>query len=221
MSDPRTLYIGEKNISSWSLRGWLALRHKGLPFAEQTILLKEDKDRRQRRRVSPTGKVPVLHDRGLAIPDSLAIVEYLEETYPPPQYPRLWPADAAARAHARWLACAMHSGFQALRAGMSFNLCFLPQRPAAPAEALAEAREMLEFFERALTAPGRAAGPYLFGEFGAADVMYAPAVVRLTAFEVSTEGLPQARDYLQAVLAQRDVAEWLTQARRLPPAATY
>jgi glutathione S-transferase len=170
--------------------------------------------------VSPTGKVPCLHHGDRHIPDSLAIIEYLEETFPAPKHPALWPKDAGERAHARWLAAAMHSGFMKLREGMSFNLCFLPQRPATTPEATADAKEMLGFFEDALKAK-KSAGPYLFGEFGGVDAMYAPAAVRLVAFEVPTKTTPRAGDYLKALLAAPAVAPWMTAARALPPAETY
>src|SRR6266436_1278505 len=138
MRDSLVLYAGEKNISSWSMRAYVALAAKGLEFEERTIPLREDKDRSRRRRVSPTGRVPVLHHGAIVVPDSLAIIEYLEETFPPPAHP------------ARWLAAAMHSGFMKLREGMSFNLCFLPQPPQPPAEALAEAAELLSLWEETL-----------------------------------------------------------------------
>jgi glutathione S-transferase len=114
----------------------------------------------------------------------------------------------------------MHSGFMKLREGMSFNLCFLPKRPATTPEATADAKEMLGFFEDALKAK-KSAGPYLFGEFGGVDAMYAPAAVRLVAFEVPTKETPRAGDYLKALLAAPAVAPWMTAARALPPAETY
>src|SRR5260221_14547612 len=217
--DALQLYVGEKNISSWSMRAFIALRVKGVPFEETTVPLREDKDRARRRRVSPTGKVPVLHHGSLVIPDSLAIIEYLEEIFPAPAHPALWPADRGARAHARWLAAAMHSGFMKLREGMSFNTCFLPKRKPAGAEALAEAAEMLALFEDALGRGG--AGPFLFGSYGAVDAVYAPAIVRLTAYEVETAATPKAAAYMRAVLAHEPVRRWLDAARALPPAETY
>lgn len=220
MADPIILYVGEKNISSWSMRAWVALRHKGVPFEERTIPLREDKDRARRREVSPTGKVPVLHHAGRVIPDSLAIVEYLEETFPAPAHAALWPKDPSERAHARWLSAAMHSGFMKLREGMSFNLCFLPKRPAPGPGAAAEAGEMLRLFEAAL-ARKSAAGPYLFGPFGAVDAMFAPAAARLVAFEVPAGGTPKAAAYLRDLLAAPAVRPWMDAARALPPAETY
>jgi glutathione S-transferase len=83
MSEKPVLYVGEKNLSSWSMRAWVALTWKGVPFEERTIVLSQDTTRAERRKVSPTGKLPVLHHGGLVIPDSLAIIEYLEETFPP------------------------------------------------------------------------------------------------------------------------------------------
>ncbi len=214
------LHIGEKNISSWSMRAYVALAAKNVPFEEKTIALRDDKDRALRRKVSPTGKVPVLHHDGLVIPDSLAIIEYLEETFPAPAHPALWPRDAGQRAHARWLAAAMHSGFMKLREGMSFNLCFLPQPPEASEAARAEAAEMLALWEDAL-ARKTGDGPFLFGPFGAADAMYAPAVVRLTAFRIPTATVPRAAAYMRDLLAHPAVKRWMDPARALPPLAAY
>jgi len=221
MSDTPVLYVGEKNISSWSMRAWVAMTHKRVPFEERGIALREDRDRARRRQVSPTGKVPVLHHAGLVIPDSLAIIEYIEETFPAPAHPALWPADRGDRAHARWLAAAMHSGFMKIREGMSFNTCFLAQRPAPPAAALDEAAEMLGFLDAALARRKPGAGAFLFGDFGAADAMYAPAIVRLTAYEVPTGAVPRAAAWMRAVLDHKAVRPWLDAARALPPAETY
>jgi glutathione S-transferase len=214
------LTIGEKNISSWSMRGWLAMHIKELSFEERTVELRTDKDRNQRRQVSPTGRVPVLHHGDRVIPDSLAIIEYLEETFPAPKHPPLWPLEKSARAHARWLAASMHSGFLKLREGMSFNLCFLPRPPKPPEDALLEVAEMLGYFETALEQK-RTPGAFLFGAFGAVDAMFAPAVVRLASFGVPTQKTPQAAAYLQAVLDHPPVARWLREARALPPRETY
>jgi len=220
MTENLVLYIGEKNISSWSMRGWLGLAAKGLPFDERTIELRKDKDRVERRRVSPTGRVPVLHHGARVVPDSLAILEYLEETFPPPEHPALWPGDRDGRAHARWLAATMHSSFAKLRESMSFNLCFLEQRPHPTPEALDEAAEMLGLLQDALERR-KAQGPFLFGPFGAADIMYAPAVVRLTAFKVQTAHAAKTPAYMDAVLSHPPVKRWMDAARALPPRQTY
>lgn len=224
MSDNLILYIGEKNISSWSMRGFLALAAKELEFEPRTISLREDKDRSRRLAVSPTGKVPALHHTVggelRVIPDSLAIIEYLEETFPPPKHLPLWPSDAGERAHARWLAAMMHSGFMKLRESMSFNLCFLPKPPAATPEALAEAAEILGHWEKALTNK-TVPGPFLFGPFGAVDIMFAPVVWRLTAFGVATISTPRAAAYMTAVLGHPAVRRWMDPAREMTPYESY
>jgi glutathione S-transferase len=114
----------------------------------------------------------------------------------------------------------MHSGFFKVREHMSFNWCFLPAQPPVPADALTEAQELLRFWEEALAAsPG--GGPYLFGTFSAADAMFAPAVVRLTAFRVPTAGFPKAAAYMPALLEAPAVRGWLAEARKLPPRESY
>ncbi len=216
--DPLVLYVGEKNVSSWSMRAYVALVHKRLEFEERLVELVGGRGDALLERVSPTGLVPALHHGSLVIPDSLAIIEYLEETFPPPAHPALWPVERSARARARWLAATMHSGFAALRAGMSFNLCFLPERPTPPADALDDAAALLDLLERALAEP-RTSGPFLLGEFGAADILFAPALVRLEAFGVATRRTPRAAAYLRAVLDHASVRRWLDPARALVPVA--
>ena len=210
------LTIGEKNISSWSMRAYLALAVKNLSFEEHPISLMEDRDRSRRLAVSPVGTVPVLRHGDLVVPDSLAILEYLEETFPPPAYPALWPADPPRRALARWLWGTMHSSFHTLRKDMSFNLCFLPQPPPVSAVALSEAAHILSLWESALERPDRD-GPFLFGPFGGVDAMFAPVVVRLRAFKVPTADTPKSAKYMEAVLENPLVRRWMDPARALPP----
>jgi glutathione S-transferase len=221
MTDKPIRDVGEKNISSWSMRAWVAATWKGIPFEERTILLAADKDRAKRRRVSPTGKLPVLHHAGLVIPDSLAIIEYLEEAFPAPRHPALWPAERAERARARWMAAAMHSGFMKIREGMSFNLCFLDPVPEATAGARDEALEVLDLWESCLARPERPSGAYLCGAFSGADVMFATLAVRLLAFRTPTDRHALARGYMEALMANAAVAAWLDEARKLQPASSY
>ena len=199
------------------MRAWLALVTKGAEFEERTIALASDRDRAARRKVSPTGRVPVLHHGTLVIPDSLAILEYLEEALPPPRFPALWPSDPAERARSRWLAAAMHSGFAVIREHFSFNLCFLSERPPAHPAAMAESQEVLALWEAQLTREGRPDGPFLCGTWSGADIQFAPMVVRLRAFEVPTDRFPASRRWMDAVLAHPGVARWLDEARKLPP----
>src|SRR5690606_16340702 len=118
-----TLYIGNKNYSSWSMRPWVLLRQAGIPFEEKMVRFDafNDPDSEFKRtilKVSPAGHVPVLVDEGLAVWDTLAIAEYLAEKFPERQ---LWPADVRARARARSICAEMHAGFGALRGACPMN----------------------------------------------------------------------------------------------------
>ncbi len=108
-----TLYIANKNYSSWSLRAWVLMRELGIPFQEKQIPLG---DLKAVRAISPSGRVPCLVDGDTAVWDSLSIAEYLAE-----RFPKVWPADAVARAWARSAAAEMHSGFMDLRSTCSMN----------------------------------------------------------------------------------------------------
>lgn len=201
MADFKIL-LGNKNYSSWSLRGWLALRRCGVPFDEEVVPLYQDDWRARLLAVSPAGKVPVLIHGAQTVWDSLAIVEYLAELFPEAG---LWPADPASRAQARALCAEMHAGFAALRDDMPMNFRGDIQ-PARRGEAVE--RDIARIVEiwagcRARQPDG---GPFLFGDFSAADVFYAPVAARFAAYGVE---LPEAAAaYRDAVQAWPDVEDW-------------
>jgi glutathione S-transferase len=197
-----TLVVGNKNYSSWSLRGWLAARAAGIPFDEVLVRLSEPGSKEALLKHSPAGKVPLLKHGERVIWDSLAIIEYLGEIRPDAG---LWPADPAARAHARSIAAEMHAGFQALRAHMPMNL-----RKSLPGKG--RGRDVAEDIERIsgiwidCRARYDAAGPFLFGPFTAADVMYTPVATRFRTYAVELDDVCQ--EYVDAVLARPDFLEW-------------
>ncbi len=126
-----TLVIGDKNISSWSLRPWLAMKQCGIPFAEECIRLRQPDSKAEILRHSPSGKVPALKTSTGVVWDSLAILDYLAERHPEH---KLWPEDEEARAVARSIAAEMHAGFAALRNDMSMDLLStLPSPPMSDA----------------------------------------------------------------------------------------
>src|SRR4051794_34486617 len=109
------LYIGNKNYSSWSLRGWLVTKLSGEPFVEVLVQLSgQPQPNPSNRTFSPSLRVPCLHDGAIVVWDSLAIAEYLAE-----RHTGMWPQDDAARAWARSVVAEMHSGFSALRSEMT------------------------------------------------------------------------------------------------------
>ena len=123
---PATLVIGNKNYSSWSLRPWLLLRHFGVPFGEIQLPLDTPEFHERIAALSPSRRVPALHDGDVVAWDSLAICEYANERW---LDGRGWPADPARRAVARSIAAEMHSGFPALRAQLPMNLRRTPREP--------------------------------------------------------------------------------------------
>src|SRR5262249_33935589 len=114
-----TLTISSKNYSSWSLRGWLLARFAGLAFEERMVPIDDPAARAEILLLSPSILVPCLTHEGVAVWDTVAIAEYLNEIAP---QAGLRPADRAARAHCRAICGEMHSGFSALRSALPVNL---------------------------------------------------------------------------------------------------
>jgi glutathione S-transferase len=200
------LVIGNKAYSSWSLRPWLLMRQAGIGFDEIRVSLYEEGAKQKLLQYSATGKVPVLKDGDLTIWDSLAICEYLAEKHPEK---RLWPADVAARAHARAISAEMHSGFTNLRSQMPMNVRReIPGRAKTP-EVVAEAARIEAIWNECRNRHG-ARGPFLFGAFSIADAMYAPVVSRLRTYGVTLA--EEAREYAAAIHALPAMQEWIAGA---------
>jgi len=202
--------IGNKNYSSWSLRGWLAVRATGQPFDEVLLPLDSREYAEQIGRWSPSGRVPALRHGEVTVWDSLAICEYLAETYPEAG---LWPADSSARAVARSAAAEMHSGFQALRTNMPMNI-----RADRPGQGMAPGVKEDIARIRAIWGDCRTrygtGGAFLFGSYGAADIMFAPVVMRFRTYGVTLDGDEVA--YAQAMWDHPHVQEWVAAARIEP-----
>src|SRR4051812_33532527 len=126
MSD-LTIYLGNKNYASWSLRAWLALKHSAVEFDEIVIPLYQPGSRQTVMQYSPSGRLPALRHGELTVWDSLAICEYLAEIFPDAG---LWPGDPQARAAARAVSAEMHAGFGAMRQELPMNIrSSFPGRP--------------------------------------------------------------------------------------------
>ncbi len=205
-----TLVIGNKNYSSWSMRGWLAMKQTGLPFEEIVIPLDQDETRHRILEHSPAGKVPVLNHDGRIIWDSLAILEYLAERAPEAG---LWPRLVDARAEARCVCAEMHSGFQALRNHMPMNI-----RESLPGEGRGEGvdddiRRITDVWRESLRRHG-GGGPFLFGEWSGADAFFAPVVSRFNTYGVQLDDI--CRTYADRVMAWPAMAEWCEAAKAEP-----
>jgi len=200
------LFVGNRNYSSWSLRPWLLMKQVGIPFREEILPLHSETWKQRIATVSPSGRVPVLHDGDIRVWDSLAICEYLAERFPRHQ---LWPADQAARAQARSISAEMHSGFMALRQNMFMNIRRrMPGRGRNP-ETLADIAR-IECIWNDCRSRFEDQGPFLFGQFTIADAMFAPVVLRFVTYDVFPVGA--AGDYGRTIMALPALQEWIAAA---------
>lgn len=203
-----TIYIGNKNYSSWSLRGWLMLKQTGAAFDDEVIPLDRETTRSEILRRSPSGKVPALRHGEVLVWESLAIGEYLAELFPAA---RLWPEAATARAVARAVSAEMHAGFLPLRRELPMNLrASFPGRPVS-AEARADIDRITALWRDCRRRFG-AGGPFLFGRFTIADAMFAPVVSRFRTYAVAVDAEAQA--YCDAVWGFPAFTAWAEAAAR-------
>ncbi len=197
-----TIYLGNKNYSSWSLRGWLAIRQAGVEFEERVFQLGAPGIRDEIGRHSPTSRVPSLRHGELTIWDSLAMAEYLAERFPGAG---LWPEDVAARAVARSVCAEMHSSFLALRQSMPLNVRRRSPGKGRTPEVLADIARIEALWGDCRERFGRT-GEFLFDRWCFADAMFAPVVSRFDTYVVETNDV--ARKYMESVRSHPWVSEW-------------
>jgi len=220
------LIIGNKNYSSWSLRAWLACKQSGLAFEELTVpILGEDWEqfKRESEDLAPShGKVPILWDGEAVVWDSLAIIEYLADKV---GRDRLWPKDDAARAMARSMVAEMHSSYLPLRRTCPMNIRARVEGVEIDAEVRADIVRILTLWAEARARFGKG-GPFLFGSFCAADVIYAPVVSRFLTYGIAVPGFAQAymqamweHDWMQAWIAAAEAEDWVIEQYEVPAKA--
>jgi glutathione S-transferase len=197
-----TLLIGNKNYSSWSLRAWIAMRASGIPFEEIVVSLGADDFKDRVLKVSPAGKVPALIDGDLHVWESIAILEHLAEKFP---QAGLWPSDPRARTHARAIAAEMHAGFVPLRSHCPMNMRRPPRKRELPPDVHANVERIDAMWADCRDRFGRG-GTFLFGDFCAADAMYAPVVSRFSTYAIEVGAVSRA--YMAAVMGLPAYIEW-------------
>lgn len=212
------LIIGNRTYSSWSLRGWLAVKQSALPF--ETVVVPMDTPEWKSgaaKGMMPSGKVPVLWDGDIAVWDSLAIIDWLADKVRTARISRghFWPRDMAARALARSMCAEMHSGFQALRTACPMNLKENFPNFVAGAEVLADVARIDALWQEARarfhSIDEAHEGPFLFGTFSAADIMYAPVVTRVRGYRLPMSDVALA--YAEAIAAHPWMQEWTAEAK--------
>lgn len=199
------LVIGNKNYSSWSLRGWLMLEAFDLPFKEVQLKLFTDEFYQQLAQYNAASKVPVLVDGDVVVWDSLAICEYINERH---LDGKGWPADPTLRAQARAIANEMHSGFMGLRAEMPMN-CRARRTVEPSAQALADIQRVDQLWSGLREQHGNQ-GDWLFGTFSIVDVMFAPVALRFMTYGIELS--PPAQAYAEALRQHPAMQAWLADA---------
>ncbi len=202
------LIFANRNYSSWSLRAWLVLRHFGIAFDEEQVLLNGEGWKEKLRKKSPSGKVPVLVDGDLVLPETIAIIEYLHDKYPAKG---IWPSNRIERAIARSAAAEMHGGFTALRNEAPMNLRASYPGKVDPDLVADDLKRIDRLWGDLLSKSG---GPYLFGSFNAVDAMFAPVATRIRTYELSVSDL--AQEYVEAIYALPAFQEWFAEAVKEP-----
>jgi glutathione S-transferase len=196
------LVIGNKNYSSWSLRPWILMKYFKIPFEEIVIPLFQPGSKEKILKYSPAGKVPVLKHGDTLIWDSLAIAEYLAETFPKKL---MWPKDAESRARARSVSAEMHSGFQALRSTCPMNVK-ARKSVTNPSPELTRDIERIKAIWTQCRQQSKTRGDFLFGPFTIADAMFVPVVFRFQTHGIPVDGVVQ--QYVKTILALPAVQEW-------------
>jgi glutathione S-transferase len=207
------LIIGNRAYSSWSMRGWLAVKQSGEEFEELVVPMFDDEweKRREGDEFAPSlGKVPILWDGECVVWDSLAIIEFLADRV---GRDRFWPKDDAARGMARSMAAEMHASFANLRRELPMNVrkSFSPRELSDGVKD--DINRILQLWAQARARFG-GTGEFLFGDWCAADIMYAPVVTRFITYAVPVP--PFAALYMKAVLSHPNVQDWIDQAQDEP-----
>ena len=207
------LIIGNRAYSSWSMRGWLACRQSGEEFEELVVpMFGEEWDRRREGdEFAPSlGKVPILWDGECVVWDSIAIIEFLADRVGRDTF---WPEDDTARGMARSMAAEMHSSFANLRRDLPMNVrrSYPPKELSDPVRG--EINRIMQLWAQARARFG-GTRDYLFGDWCAADIMFAPVVTRFITYGVRVP--PFAGTYMKAVLSHPHVTEWIDAAQDEP-----
>ena len=201
------LVIGNKMWSSWSLRPWLLMRQFGIAFEEINIALRTPDTADSIKAYSPSGKVPALIVGNLTVWDTLAIAEYLADAHP--EY-AIWPRSAHARAIARSVSAEMHSGFVPLRSNCAMDFNARGLTPLNAEAIAADVARIVEIWDMCRTTYG-SGGPFLFGEFSAADALFAPVASRFTSYGLNLTAYGddgQAAAYAEALMSLPAMVEW-------------
>lgn len=193
------LTLGNPAYSSWSLRAWLLFDAFDLPMQLHWVEFAHENTAEQLAQLCPARTVPVLKTEGQVIWDSLAITEELASRHPESG---IWPSAPNMRALARSLCAEMHSSFPALRSECPMNLRIAYRDVPVGADLANDLARLEVSLTHAL---GQSGGPWLCGAFSAADIFYAPVVIRLIGYDLVPDALV---GYCAQMMVHPSIIRW-------------
>lgn len=194
-----TLFIANKNYSSWSLRPWILMHALDIPFQEKQINFETEDNWLAFKQFAPNGKVPCLHDDDQVIWDSFGITEFLAD-----RHAGIWPQHQQARDWARCASAEMHAGFQSLRQICPMHCGFRIQLQTVSTALQHDLDRLDELWSEGLR---RFGGPFLAGEyFTAVDAFFAPVIFRVQTYDLPLSGKSLA--YVQRQLQHPSMRAW-------------
>jgi glutathione S-transferase len=197
------LAIGDRAYSSWSLRGWLLFDAFGIPVKTHSARLYTDELATLLKRFFPGRTAPTMRaPDGTVVPETLAIAEELASRHPDAG---LWPTDPKARAVARVLAAEMHAGFTSLRGYCPMNLR-ASYTDCTPTDAVLADLDRLQVIWAWARRETATKGPWLCGEYSAADAFFAPVAGRIAGYNLPVG--PDAAAYVAEHLAHPSFRRW-------------
>jgi glutathione S-transferase len=207
-TDPELVLYAEPTWTSpWVLHALVALEEKGLPYRTEVVPVPVAEPlRAEWLRRGVLAKVPMLVHGEFWLSESLAISEYVAETFPSTQgFPRLFPADLRDRGRARQLMGLLRTTMFALREARPTSTVFgRPVKTPLTDKAHADASELVRVAGQ-LLAHGK---PALFGAWCIADVDLSLALMRLVA---NDDPLPaQLADYAHAQWQRPSIRKFLS-----------
>ena len=205
MAAPLTLYVDAAFLSPYALSAFVALTEKGLPIQLRPVDLDcGEQLMRPYLARSITGRVPALTHDDFHLSESGVIAQYLEDTFPPPEYPALYPAERRPRAEALQMQSWLRTDLLALRAERPTEVIFHGRAGQPLSDAAHAASAKLIRVAQALLAHG---GPNLFGDWSIADVDLALMLQRLAC---AGDDLPaELRGYAETQWQRPSVQRWV------------
>jgi len=209
MPDSLTLFTDHYWISPYAFSAFVALKEKGVPFEEKFVRL-QDKEHLHAgyRDASMTGRVPALRHDVFWLAESSAIAEYLEDVFPPPQHPRLYPQDPRQRAQARMIQAWIRSDLMPVREERSTATMFY-ERAKEPLTSKGQAAADNLLRVSALLIPDGATQLFATWSIADADLGFMLHRLILNGHEVPAK----ARAYAEVQWQRPSVKEWVTQKR--------